>query len=169
MQPKCTNHAVKEYAESYKSGVNSCSQQRTTKLMVPIKNLNCSKLLRTFNWHKMWINQPGRPDRVRFYVNKQTLGKATLYKFCGWKLFRNIICRWLSAWWRHQKETFSALLTFCTGNSPVTGELPAQRPVTRSSQSVNCKWFEFSQIYCQGLFIRHKEYKCNPLKILRHI
>ena len=28
------------------------------------------------------------------------------------------------AWWRHQKETFSALLAFCAGNSPVTGELP---------------------------------------------
>ena len=29
-------------------------------------------------------------------------------------------------------ETFSALLALCTGNSPVTGEFPAQRPVTRS-------------------------------------
>ena len=27
---------------------------------------------------------------------------------------------------------FSALLAFCTGNSPVSGEFPAQRPVTRS-------------------------------------
>ena len=29
-------------------------------------------------------------------------------------------------------ETFSALLAICAGNSPVTGEFPAQRPVTRS-------------------------------------
>ena len=29
-------------------------------------------------------------------------------------------------------ETFSALLAICSGNSPVTGEFPAQRPVTRS-------------------------------------
>ena len=29
-------------------------------------------------------------------------------------------------------ETFSALLALCVGNSPVTGEFPAQRPVTRS-------------------------------------
>ena len=29
-------------------------------------------------------------------------------------------------------ETFSALLALCAGNSPVTGEFPAQRPVTRS-------------------------------------
>ena len=35
-------------------------------------------------------------------------------------------------WWRHQMETFSALLVICAGNSPVTGEFPAQRPVTRS-------------------------------------
>ena len=37
-----------------------------------------------------------------------------------------------SSWWRHQMETFSALLAICAGNSPVTGEFPAQRPVTRS-------------------------------------
>ena len=28
-------------------------------------------------------------------------------------------------------ETFSALLAICVGNSPVTGEFPAQGPVTR--------------------------------------
>ena len=35
-------------------------------------------------------------------------------------------------WWRHQIEIFSALLAICAGNSPVRGEFPAQRPVTRS-------------------------------------
>ena len=29
-------------------------------------------------------------------------------------------------------ETFSALLAICAGNSPVSGEFPTQRPVTRS-------------------------------------
>ena len=29
-------------------------------------------------------------------------------------------------------ETFSALLALCAGNSPVTGEFPAQKPVTQS-------------------------------------
>ena len=29
-------------------------------------------------------------------------------------------------------ETFSTLLAICAGNSPGTGEFPAQRPVTRS-------------------------------------
>ena len=35
-------------------------------------------------------------------------------------------------WWRHPIETFSALLAICAGNSPVTGEFPAQRAVTQS-------------------------------------
>ena len=29
-------------------------------------------------------------------------------------------------------ETFYALLDLCAGNSPVTGDFPSQRPVTRS-------------------------------------
>ena len=37
-----------------------------------------------------------------------------------------------ASWWRHQMETFSALLALSAGNSPVTGEFPQQRPVARS-------------------------------------
>ena len=37
-----------------------------------------------------------------------------------------------NSWWRHQMETFTMLLALCAGNSPVTGEFPSQRPVTRS-------------------------------------
>ena len=37
-----------------------------------------------------------------------------------------------TTWWRHQMETFYALLALCVGNSSVTGEFPSQRPVTRS-------------------------------------
>ena len=36
------------------------------------------------------------------------------------------------SWWRHEMETFPALLALCAGNSPVTGEFPAQRPVARN-------------------------------------
>ena len=36
------------------------------------------------------------------------------------------------AWWRHQIGTFCALPAICAENSPVPGEFPAQRPVTRS-------------------------------------
>ena len=44
----------------------------------------------------------------------------------------SITCVGLAAWWRHQMEIFSAVLAICAGNSPVPGEFPAQRPVTRS-------------------------------------
>ena len=40
------------------------------------------------------------------------------------------LSRW--PWWRHQMETLSELLAICADNSPVPGEFPAQRPVTRS-------------------------------------
>ena len=35
------------------------------------------------------------------------------------------------SWWRHQMEAFSVLLAICAGDSPVPGEFPTQRPVTR--------------------------------------
>ena len=35
-------------------------------------------------------------------------------------------------WWRHEMETFSALLAICGENSPVPGDFPTQRPVKRS-------------------------------------
>ena len=72
-----------------------------------------------------------------------------------------------SAWWRHQMETFSALLVLCVGNSPVTGEFPSQRPVTwsfdvffdlrpnkRLSKQAWGWWFETSSLtlwrHCNG-------------------
>ena len=36
------------------------------------------------------------------------------------------------SWWRHQMETFSALLAICAGKSPAISEFPSQRPVTRN-------------------------------------
>ena len=51
----------------------------------------------------------------------------------------------LAPWWRHQMEIFSALLAICAGNSPVPGEFPTQRPVTRSfdvffDRRLNKRW-----------------------------
>ena len=44
-----------------------------------------------------------------------------------------LITGWIvDTWWRHQMETFSTLLAICAGNSPLTGEFSAQRPVTQS-------------------------------------
>ena len=45
----------------------------------------------------------------------------------------SMIIVWMDySYWRHQMEIFSALLAHCAGNSPVTGEFPAQWPVTQS-------------------------------------
>ena len=38
----------------------------------------------------------------------------------------------LCSWWRHQMETFPALLALCAGNSPVPVNSPHKRPVTWS-------------------------------------
>ena len=91
-----------------------------------------------------------RPQRVKSYVlsyNEITWSTFSLYAVWklntkGWDIyFRrwSHIKNWCmqtqtnsNSWWRHQMETFSALLAICAGNSPVTGEFPAQRPVTRS-------------------------------------
>ena len=52
-----------------------------------------------------------------------------------------IFPEYLHAWWRNQIETFSALLVLCARNSPVTGEFPAQRPVTWALMfSSTCAW-----------------------------
>ena len=48
-------------------------------------------------------------------------------------------------WWRHQMETFSALLALCAGNSLVTEEFPSPRPVSRSLMiSLICAWINGS-------------------------
>ena len=79
-------------------------------------------------------------------------------------------CKWRSPWWHHQMGTFSALLTICAGNSPVPGEFPTQRPVTRSfgvffdlrlnkrlSKQPWGWWFETQSLslwrHCNGLFL----------------
>ena len=53
-----------------------------------------------------------------------------------WKNFDKAFSEYVNgdihSWWHHQMETFSALLAICARHSPVSGEFPAQRPVTRS-------------------------------------
>ena len=92
--------------------------------------------------------------------------------FSSSRIFTTLVCplRMKSnnlAWWRHQVERFSALLAICAGNSPVTGEFPAQMSVTRSldvllglrpnkrfSKQWWCWWFEAPSCqlwrYCNG-------------------
>ena len=69
-------------------------------------------------------------DSLVEYTPRTFAGIISKYSVCSiWtKLGENT----LSTWWRHQMETFSASLALCVRNSPVTGEFPAQRPVTRN-------------------------------------
>ena len=51
-----------------------------------------------------------------------------LYMYSSW--VKEYTGAFRSSWWCHQVETFSALLAFCEGNSPVAGEFPSQTSVT---------------------------------------
>ena len=59
-------------------------------------------------------------------VNMRSFALQCVYK----REMRVIELCW--SWWRHQMETFSALLAIYAGNSPVYGDFPAKRPVTRN-------------------------------------
>ena len=52
-----------------------------------------------------------------------------LEKYLWARRFADVYRLFIRTWWRHQMEIFPALLAICAGNSPVTGEFPAQRPV----------------------------------------
>ena len=90
------------------------------------------------------------------------------------------------AWWRHQMETFSALLAICAGNSPVHGEFPAQRSVTRSfdvffdlclnkwlSKQSWGWWFETLSCplwrHCNGIDIILEEYSALSTRMVNNL
>ena len=54
--------------------------------------------------------------------------RPLVYHICGClgNAKRQVIGIHVIAWWRHEMETFSALLAICAGNSPVPGEFRSQ-------------------------------------------
>ena len=60
------------------------------------------------------------------------IDSSIMYKMIYTVFFNVRKLRHYPTWWRHQMETISAKLALCAGNSPVSGEFPSQRPVTRS-------------------------------------
>ena len=96
----------------------------------------------------LWFGTVHMIETCDFYLkNNQTLiidfqgtrfltGHNVMIKIVAvWCNLKNIVGvhgKTATAWWRHQMETFSALLAICAGNSPVTGEIPTQKPMTRS-------------------------------------
>ena len=85
-----------------------------------------------------WLLIPHGVTRTPWVNNDRQVAMLwTLFGSEAKELYRNrywlLFClRCIFSWWRHQMETFSALLAICAGNSPVTGEFPSQRPVTWS-------------------------------------
>ena len=72
---------------------------------------------------------------VNCYVCHYTANKAAMYRRVMFTCLKDdivVFCFYYVSWRHHQIETFSTLLAICAGNSPGTGELPPQRPVTRS-------------------------------------
>ena len=48
----------------------------------------------------------------------------------------------LLAWWRHQMETFSALLAICAGNSPVPVNSPHKGQWREALKFFICSWIK---------------------------
>ena len=77
--------------------------------------------------------------RLNQWLRKQVCGwwsempSCSLWRHCNESdRYQNITKHSkITSWWRHQMETFSALLALCGWNPPVTGGFHPQRPVTR--------------------------------------
>ena len=53
----------------------------------------------------------------------------------------HVAIQWQITWWRHQMETFSALLALCAGNSPVRVNSPHKGKWRGALMfSLNCAW-----------------------------
>ena len=66
-------------------------------------------------------------------------------------LFRQAKCKHHSSAllrWRHQMETFSALLVLCEGNSSVIGEFPAQKASNVGKCLMTTSWKHFGSRCC---------------------
>ena len=113
----------------------------------PLKNRVCLSMNRHSRYDPVVLSM--RPDVLSTnrtsaeYMCKSMTWNKTLWTASDIDQTRTHIILWpkqlfsitaqsCSTWWRHQMETFSALLAYCAGNSPVTGEFPSQRPKTPS-------------------------------------
>ena len=115
--------------------------------------------------HRVRIGCPEQNERSMFSTGS-----------CRFKVNKKNICFAMNndlfghSWGTHddQMKTFTALLALCTGNSPVTGEFPPQRPMTQSfyiffylrlnkqlSKQSRRRWFETPSpslsCHCNGL------------------
>ena len=119
-------------------------------------NVQAKYLIQTISYHFKWdmalwkwpnapstCSEPGGKqwqNSIRGWCNSNSIMISYDYNrfrcvesYITGNCFRSTaVHKHFATWWRHQMETFAALLALCGGNSPVTGEFPSQRPVTRS-------------------------------------
>ena len=80
----------------------------------------------SWHWKIIMVGYCSQRNCSRSLISLVQGGKDWIQQYPNWE--RNIL--W--PWWCHQMKTFSALLSLCAGNSPVTSDIPTQRPVKRS-------------------------------------
>ena len=64
-------------------------------------------------------------NMLRYVLLKKCVYRVRWYTLLSREALKN------TSWWRHQIKTFPAFTGHCAGYSPVTGEFPAQRSITR--------------------------------------
>ena len=102
---------------------------RAIEIVLPIHLMWCSSHIIVIYWADFGLVSVG------CYISTTHFQSIVYGPFSSWCIPETQIacCQFCpTIWWRHQMETFSALLAIRAGNSPVPGEFPAQRPVTRS-------------------------------------
>ena len=122
-------HSQTSKGQSLKFGNGYVISSRTLPNQLPQCN-KCSSYLYLFSF---FLNS----SCTQFNYGIRLAGSKQVYDFAGGDVFYSVwiylnhVVWSLCSWWRHQMETFSALLALCAGNSSVIGEFLWQRPVTR--------------------------------------
>ena len=104
----------------------NCSMTLLETFNLQIDMLICSKNYMYLNIYTTNILMYTIPAISVTKVDRLTQdGYSSMIYYIHWEV-------WYNPWWRHQRETFFALLAICAGNSPVPGEVPTYRPMTQS-------------------------------------
>ena len=86
----------------------------------------CASSSRRWLYHRIqipWNNNMWNSIRISLHIDQ-------------WSFIHITNRSQISTWWRHQMETFSALLALCEGDSPVIGEFPHRWiPLTKANDA----------------------------------
>ena len=118
---KVTSQKLPKFLSGVRRVLNSCVDGVNCMPCVvsPYNHINTLQPSDTMLWHLLFLSSLVQVIACRLFGIKPLPEPMMTYCYSV-------------AWWRHQMETFSALLALCAGHSPVPGEFPTQRPVTRS-------------------------------------